>query len=102
MTARPDDRHHAPSLASRTRWLLRATPADHVLAWTVASASLPIVGKHLEPLGAMAAMGVWGFRHMPDFFTASAKSWMTPGNAQARKAERDKTNGVAQAALRGL
>lgn len=73
-----------------------------MLAWTVASASLPIVGKHLEPLGAVAAMGVWGFRHMPDFVTASAKSWMTPGNARARKAERDKTNSVAEAALRGL
>ncbi|OBC14535.1 esterase [Mycobacterium sp. 852013-50091_SCH5140682] len=102
MTARPDDRHRGPSLASRARWLLRATPADHVLAWTVASASLPVVGKHLEPLGAMAAMGVWGFRHMPDFFASSAKSRLTPGNAQVRKAERDMTNSIAQAALRGV
>ncbi|MCC9180240.1 alpha/beta hydrolase domain-containing protein [Mycolicibacterium mageritense DSM 44476 = CIP 104973] len=102
MTARPDARHPAPSLASRARWLLRATPADHMLALSVASASLPVVGKHLEPLGAMAAMGVWGFRHIPDFFTASAKSWITPGNAQVRKAERELTHSVAKDALRGV
>lgn len=73
-----------------------------MLALSVASASLPVVGKHLEPLGAMAAMGVWGFRHMPDFFTASAKSWITPGNAQVRKAERELTHSVARDALRGV
>ncbi len=73
-----------------------------MLALSVASASLPVVGKHLEPLGAMAAMGVWGFRHMPDFFTASAKSWITPGNAQVRKAERELTHSVAKDALRGV
>ncbi|BBX32624.1 esterase [Mycolicibacterium mageritense] len=73
-----------------------------MLALSVASASLPVVGKHLEPLGAMAAMGVWGFRHIPDFFTASAKSWITPGNAQVRKAERELTHSVAKDALRGV
>ena len=56
MTARPDYRYPAPTLADRARWLLKATPADHMLALSVASASLPVVGKHLEPFGAMAAM----------------------------------------------
>ncbi|MDH6195890.1 acetyl esterase/lipase [Mycobacterium frederiksbergense] len=102
MTARPDNRYPAPSLADRARWLLRAKPADHMLALSVASASLPVVGKHLEPLGAVAAMGVWGFRHLPDFVAASAKSWLAPGNNELRKAERDQTNAVAQNALRGV
>lgn len=102
MTARPDTRYPGPTLASRARWLLRAKPADHMLALSVASASLPIVGKHLEPFGAIAAMGVWGFRHMPDFVASSAKSRLTPGNAEVRKAERDQTNTVARQALRGV
>lgn len=73
-----------------------------MLALSVASASLPLIGKHLEPLGAMAAMSVWGFRHMPDFVAASAKSWLSPGTGDLRKAERDNTNSVAQQALRNL
>ncbi|WP_441960445.1 alpha/beta hydrolase fold domain-containing protein [Mycolicibacterium houstonense] len=102
MTARPDYRYPAPTLADRARWLLKATPADHMLALSVASASLPVVGKHLEPFGAMAAMGVWGFRHLPEFVTASAKSWLAPGNGELRKAEREQTNAVAQEGLRGV
>ncbi|MGV0810884.1 alpha/beta hydrolase [Mycolicibacterium boenickei] len=102
MTARPDNRYPAPTLADRARWLLHAKPADHMLALSVASASLPVVGKHLEPFGAMAAMGVWGFRHLPEFVTASAKSWLAPGNSELRKAEREQTNTVAQEGLRGV
>ncbi|MFN3003830.1 alpha/beta hydrolase fold domain-containing protein [Mycolicibacterium wolinskyi] len=102
MTARPDTRYSGPSLASRARWLLHAKPADHMLALSVASASLPVVGKHLEPLGAMAAMSVWGFRHMPDFVAASARSWLAPDPAGLRKADRDKTNSVARQALQNL
>ncbi|MBU9762441.1 alpha/beta hydrolase [Mycobacterium sp. TNTM28] len=73
-----------------------------MLALSVASASLPVVGKHLEPFGAMAAMGVWGFRHLPEFVTASAKSWVAPGNGDLRKAEREQTTAAAQAGLRGV
>ncbi|WP_054600768.1 alpha/beta hydrolase [Mycolicibacterium fortuitum] len=102
MTARPDRRYPAPTLADRARWLLKATPADHMLALSVASASLPVVGKHLEPFGAMAAMSVWGFRHLPEFVTNSAKSWLAPGNSELRKAEREQTNAVAQEGLRGV
>ena len=95
MTARPD-------MWTRAKWLLRAGPADYVMAMSVASASIPVIGKHLEPLGGMTAMGVWGYRHMPDFLGATAKSWLSPGNAEVRKLERDATHAVADAALRGV
>jgi len=84
---------------TRARWLLKAGPADYMLAMSVASASLPIIGKRLEPLGAATAMGIWGYRHMPDFLGATARSWLSPGNAELRKLERDSTNAVADAAL---
>jgi acetyl esterase/lipase len=87
---------------TRAKWLLRAGPADYVMAMSVASASIPVIGKHLEPLGGMTAMGVWGYRHMPDFLGATAKSWFSPGNAEVRKLERDATHAVADAALRGV
>jgi acetyl esterase/lipase len=73
-----------------------------MLAMSVASASLPVIGKHLEPLGAATAMSVWGYRHLPDFLGATAKSWLSPGNAELRRSERDSTNAVSQAALRGI
>jgi acetyl esterase/lipase len=73
-----------------------------MLALSVATASLPVVGKRLEPLGGIAAMGVWGYRNLPDFLSTSAKSWLTPRDAEARKAERDMTPAVLDAALRGI
>jgi acetyl esterase/lipase len=87
---------------TRAKWLLRAGPADYMIAMSVASASIPVIGKHLEPLGGMTAMSVWGYRHMPDFLGATAKSWLSPGNAEVRKLERDSTHAVADAALRGV
>jgi acetyl esterase/lipase len=87
---------------TRARWLLNAKPADHLLAMSVASASLPVIGKHLEPLGALAAMGVWGYRQMPELLSASAKSWFEPGNDEVRQKERDMTHSVTDAALRGV
>jgi acetyl esterase/lipase len=87
---------------TRARWLLNAGPTDYMLAMSVASASLPVIGKHLEPLGGMTAMGVWGYRHVPDFLSATARSWLSPGNAEVRKRERDMTHAVVDAALRGV
>jgi acetyl esterase/lipase len=72
------------------------------MAMSVASASLPVIGKRLEPLGAITAMGVWGYRHAPDFLGASVRSWLSPGNSELRRQERDKTHAVSEAALRGI
>jgi acetyl esterase/lipase len=102
MTVRPDARYPASSLLNRARWFLRAGPSDYLLALSVASASLPVIGKRLEPLGAATAMGIWGYRHAPDFFSATKRSWLTPGQAETRKQGRDATNAVAEAALRGI
>jgi acetyl esterase/lipase len=72
------------------------------LALSVASTSLPVIGKHLEPLGGATAMSIWGVRHMPDFLGAAVKSWFTPGIGEVRKRDRDNTNEVVKAALRGV
>ncbi|MFG1934127.1 alpha/beta hydrolase fold domain-containing protein [Mycobacterium sp. NPDC048908] len=102
MTARPDTRYPGPTMWTRARWLLKAGPADYMLAMSVASASLPVIGKHLEPLGAVTAMGIWGYRHAPDFLGATARSWFEPSNAELRHQEREATNAVTEAALRGI
>jgi len=101
MTVRPDARHPAPSFGKRARWFLRAGPTDYLLAMSVASTSLPIIGKHLEPLGAVTAMGIWGYKHVPDLFSHSARPQDTAEQAAIRKQDRDSTNAVIDAALRG-
>ncbi|CAM3413377.1 alpha/beta hydrolase [Mycolicibacterium frederiksbergense] len=87
---------------SRARWLLKANHADRMLALSVASASLPVIGKQLEPLGGLAAMGVWGFRQFPEMMSSTAKAWFAPGNGAVRKAERDQTVTVAKDGLRSV
>jgi acetyl esterase/lipase len=73
-----------------------------MLAGSDAMASLPIVGRYLEPLGGMTAMSIWGFRLAPGFVSSSAKSWLTPGIGELKKAQRDQTRTVSDAALRGI
>lgn len=73
-----------------------------MLAASVAATSLPVIGRHLEPLGGIAAMSIWGVRHAPDFVGAAVKSWFTPGIGEIRKRERDATNDVTEAALRNV
>ena len=84
------------------KWLLRARPADYALALSVAGTSLPVVGKHLEPLGGMTAMGVWGMRHAPEAISAMTKDWFTPGTGEVRRRDRESTQQVSLAALRGV
>ena len=84
------------------KWLLRARPADYALALSVAGASLPVVGKHLEPLGGVTAMGVWGARMAPEALAAMTKGWLTSGINGARRPDRESTREVSVAALRGV
>jgi acetyl esterase/lipase len=102
MTERPATSFRRPTMSARAKWLLRARPGDYMLALSDAMASLPVVGRHLEPLGGVTAMGLWGYRMAPEFLSASAKSWLTPGIGETRKAERDQTQTVLDAALRGV
>ncbi|MDP9167618.1 MAG: alpha/beta hydrolase, partial [Actinomycetota bacterium] len=102
MTARPDTRYPGPTMTTRMRWLMEAGPADYLLAASVAATSLPVIGRHLEPLGGATAMSIWGVRHTPDFVGAAVKSWFTPGIGEVKKQERDATNAVTEAALRGV
>jgi hypothetical protein len=91
-----------PGITSCAKWLLRARPGDYALALSVAGASLPVVGKHLEPLGGITAMGVWGARHAPEAISAMTKDWRTPGIEETRRRDRESTHDVSVAALRGI
>ena len=55
--------------------------------FNINTAGFVIVGMFV--LTWATAMGVWGFRHMPDFLGATARSWFEPGNAELKQQERD-------------
>src|SRR5436190_127965 len=93
--------HRAPSLRSRAMWFVRARPCDYLLAISESYASLPVIGKHLEPIGGLTAMGVWGSRHAPDFLSSAVRNALIPGAAETRRRQREQTNDVVAAALRG-
>ncbi|KDF00156.1 esterase [Mycolicibacterium aromaticivorans JS19b1 = JCM 16368] len=84
------------------RWLMQAGPADYLMAMSMASAQLPVVGKHLEPLGALSAMSVWGAKQMPELLGAAAKSWLAPDAGRVRRVQRESTRQVAETGLRGV
>ncbi|MGD9621681.1 MAG: alpha/beta fold hydrolase [Mycolicibacterium sp.] len=100
MTERPDTRYPGPTLATRMQCLLNASPADHMLALSVASASLPVIGKSLRPLGALTAAAIWGSRHAPEFLAATARSLLRPTDGELKRRERENTHTVSEAALR--
>ncbi len=102
MTDQPEAQQPGPALMSRLQWLLNAGPSDYMLAASIASASLPVIGKHLEPLGALTAMAIWGARQAPDFLNTTARSLKSPVDAELKRQERVATNAAIEAGLRGL
>ncbi|OBI47722.1 alpha/beta hydrolase [Mycobacterium sp. E787] len=95
MTAR------GPRMTPCVKWLLRAGPADYMLALSDIGASLPVVGKHLEPLGGLTAMGIWGARHAPDYFSGMSMRRPAPRDESPRPG-RESIQEVSVAALRGI
>ena len=74
-----------------------------MLALSVAGASLPVIGKRLEPLGGMTAMGVWGVRHAPNAISGSEiGSGYTGATNDERRRDRESTQrGLRRGPARG-
>lgn len=92
------------------RWLRKARPSDYAIAVNDLCAALPVVGKPAEVMGSLAAVGVWGSRHVPALATAAVRkpfglgalfSLGLPTQAQVGD-ERAQTTTVAEAALRDI
>lgn len=63
-----------------------------------ATASLPLVGRWLRPLGAVTAMGVWGYRHLPGLAIAAVRA-VTPAALRYRSGAIQASAGVYENAL---
>ncbi|UXA07492.1 alpha/beta hydrolase [Mycobacterium sp. SMC-2] len=89
-------------MRSCAKRLLRARPGDYALALSAAGASLPVVGKHLEPLGGLTAMGIWAARTAPDFLSGMTKGRPPSDAEDSPRLGRESTRDVSVAALRGI
>ena len=81
---------------------MRARPADYLMAIGESYAALPVVGKRLEPIGALTAGAVWGYRIAPELVSTAMRNMFRPGAAETRKRDRARTHEVSAAALRGI
>ena len=75
---------------------------DYVVAVGDAYASIPVVGRHLEPFGALAAIGALGYRHAPEMVSTSWRKRLARETLELRQLERRRTHAQAEAALRGI
>jgi acetyl esterase/lipase len=71
-------------LRAHARWIAQARLDDYLVAAGALTAGLPVIGRHLEPVAGMAALGMYGIRYLPDFMT-SAKSRVGPSAANTRR-----------------
>jgi acetyl esterase/lipase len=85
-----------------TRWVAKAKPGDYVIALSGASASVPLVGRHLEVLGGFAALGVGGRRYVSSIVAGMTQARLSPASAEQRDAQRALTPSVLTAALDGI
>jgi len=92
----------ARTVRSYARWAAKAKPGDYVIALSAASASVPLVGRHLEILGGFAALGVGGRRYVSGIVAGMTQARLSPGSAEQRDAQRALTPSVLTAALDGI
>ena len=91
----------ARSVRSWVDWVTRAQPGDYVIALSAASSSLPVVGRHIQPISGMAALGVGGRRYVPGLVSAMARARFGQDGDQHRQ-ELAQTPAVLTEALQGI
>jgi acetyl esterase/lipase len=84
------------------RWARKAKPGDYVIALSAASASMPVIGRHIQPIAGMAALGVCGRTYLPSIVSAMASARLDPRGDQVRRQQLMQTPTVLTDALRGI
>jgi acetyl esterase/lipase len=81
---------------------VRLSVEDSLLALTSWCSSLPVVGRHLEPISGLMALGLWGARYLPDVIDRVRRDRCRPGSSARRRTEQSVAAELAAAALEGL
>jgi acetyl esterase/lipase len=100
MGIREDSERAVRLVRSQVRWMARAKPDDYLVAMCAASGSLPVVGRHLEPLGGLGTLGVWATRYLPDM--VSGRDLFSPAAVAQRARDRAATSELMGAGLTGI
>jgi acetyl esterase/lipase len=77
--------------------LARAKFDDYLIAAGVAVSGLPVVGRYLEPVGGITALGVWGGRYLPDIASSAREQMAAP--TETRRRERDMSEHIVREGL---
>jgi acetyl esterase/lipase len=73
-----------------------------LIALSAASASTPVIGRHLQPISGMAALGVGGRTYLPAIVSAMASARLRQGGDQSRRQLLAQTPAVLTEALQGI
>jgi hypothetical protein len=92
----------ARTVHSCVRRVIRAKPRDYVIALSTASASVPVLGRHLEPIGGFAALGIGGRRYLAGIAAGMTKVRLRPNRAPDRRAAQALMPSVLTEALQGI
>ena len=92
----------ARTVRSWIRWVTRAKPCDYVIALSAAAASTPVIGRHLQTISGMAALGVGGNTYLPGIVSAMTRARFDPGGRQSRHQLLAQTPAVLTEALQGI
>ena len=81
---------------------MKFSPADRLMAISESCAALPVVGKRLEPLGALTAIALLAGRVTPDLMSYAVRKKLPSGETKPRKEDLPPAHEVSAAALHGL
>lgn len=89
----------ADGVRPQPRRLLRTSVVDQVMAMSESLTSVPVIGRHLGPIGALTAAGMWIGGRAPGIASAALKA-MLPGSRATGAALR--TSGVTELCAQAL
>ena len=92
----------ARTVRSWVGWMTRAKPCDYVIALSAAAASTPVIGRHIQTISGMAALGVGGNTYLPGIVSAMTRARFDPGGRQRRHQLLAQTPAVLTEALQGI
>jgi acetyl esterase/lipase len=92
----------ARTVRSWVRWTLRAKPGDYVIALSAAAASTPVIGRHVQAVSGMVALGVGGNTYLPGIVSAMTRAQLDSDSRLHRRQLLAQTPEVLTEALRGL
>lgn len=98
MSAASEHRRGSRTL-SHLRWFARARPGDYLLAAARMSAGLPVIGRHIEPLGGFLALGLFAPGFAPGLLATTDLPRLPVGAARRRLANHTATVDAVTAAL---